>query len=98
MPGQEANEVREVLEFDPATAGGMMNTDFVFVGDKSTRDEVLEWMKEQGLNLDQLDTIVLLDGGAQFSGLVPVARLQMAEAEQPLNELEKWAPMRVQPE
>ena len=64
MPGQEANEVRELLEFDPATAGGMMNTDFVFVGDKSTRDEVLEWMKEQDLNLDQLDTIVLLDGGA----------------------------------
>src|SRR5207249_4728918 len=63
MPGQEANEVRELLEFDPATAGGMMNTDFVFVGDKSTRDEVLEWMKEQDLNLDQLDTIVLLDGG-----------------------------------
>src|SRR6184192_166750 len=87
MPGQEANEVRELLEFDPATAGGMMNTDFVFVGDKSTRDEVLEWMKEQDLNLDQLDTIVLLDGGAQFSGAVSVARLLLAAGDQRMAEL-----------
>src|SRR6059058_665893 len=87
MPGQEADEVRELLEFDPATAGGMMNPEFAFVGESSRREEVLEWMKEQDLNLDQLDTIVLLDGGAQFSGSVPVARLLLAGSEQPLNEL-----------
>jgi magnesium transporter len=97
MPGQEANEVRELLEFDPATAGGMMNTDFVFVGDKSTRDEVLEWMKEQDLNLDQLDTIVLLDGGAQFSGSVPVARLLLAGSNQVLNELKMEPLLSIQP-
>jgi Mg/Co/Ni transporter MgtE len=84
MPGLEAAEVRELLEFDPSTAGGMMNTDFVFVGEGSTRDEVLNWMKEQDLNLDQLDTIVLLDRTAQFSGTVPVARLLLAESEQRL--------------
>jgi len=97
MPGQEANEVRELLEFDPATAGGMMNTDFVFVGDKSRRDEVIEWMKEQDLNLDQLDTIVLLDGGAQFSGSVPVARLLLAGSDQALNELKMEPLLSVQP-
>src|SRR6267378_1394527 len=68
MPGQEADEVRELLEFDPATAGGMMNPDFVFVGEASTREEVLEWMRGQELNFDQLDTIVLLDSSAQYSG------------------------------
>src|SRR5205807_5485696 len=82
MPGQEANEVRELLEFDPATAGGMMNTEFVFVGESSMRDEVLEWMREQEVNLDQLDTIVLLDSSAQFSGTVPVARLLLAAGDQ----------------
>src|SRR5262244_3468704 len=87
MPGQEAQEVRELLEYDPATAGGMMNTDFVFVGEGATREEVLKWMREQELNLDQLDTIVLLDKAAQFSGTVPVARLLLAEPEQTLAEL-----------
>ena len=87
MPGQEADEVRELLEFDPATAGGMMNPDFVFVGEASTREEVLEWMRDQELNFDQLDTIVLLDGLAQFSGTVPVARLLLAATDQRMIEL-----------
>lgn len=87
MPTREAEEVRELLEFDPSTAGGMMNTDFVFVGDKSKRDEVVEWMKEQDLNLEQLDTIVLLNPDAQLSGTVSIARLLLAEGEQMLGEL-----------
>lgn len=87
MPGHEAAEVRELLEFDPSTAGGMMNTDFVFVGERSTREEVLNWMREQDLNLDQLDTIVLLDRDARFSGTVPVARLLLADSEQALGNL-----------
>jgi len=87
MPGQEADEVRELLEFDPATAGGMMNPDFAFVGEDSTREEVLEWMRGEELNYDQLDTIVLLDSLAQFSGTVPVARLLLAAGDQRMAEL-----------
>jgi magnesium transporter len=87
MPGQEAAEVRELLAFDPSTAGGMMNTDFVFIGESATREEVVEWMRSQDLNLDQLDTVVLLDGAAQFSGTVGIAKLLLASADQPLSEL-----------
>src|SRR5215469_10442886 len=96
MPGQEAAEVRELLSFDPSTAGGMMNTDFVFVGEEATREEVLKWMRAQDLNLDQLDTIVLLDKAAQFSGTVPVARLLLAEPEQTLATL-KMEPLLARP-
>jgi Mg/Co/Ni transporter MgtE len=65
----------------------MMNTDFVFVGDGSTREEVLEWIRGQDLNLDQLDNIVLLDGGAQYTGVVSVGRLLLADPEQRMLEL-----------
>jgi magnesium transporter len=87
MPGQEADEVRELLEFDPATAGGMMNPEFMFVGETSTREEVLNWLRRQEANRDQLDTIVLLDDKVQFSGTVPVARLLLAAPEQRMAEL-----------
>jgi magnesium transporter len=39
------------------------------------------------LNLDQLDTIVLLDSSAEFSGTVPIARLLLAADDQRLSEL-----------
>jgi len=87
MPGQEAEEVRGLMEFDPATAGGMMNPDFIFVGESTTKEEVVEWIRKQDLNRDQLDTIVLLDSSAQFSGVVPVSRLLLASGEQKLAEL-----------
>src|SRR5438094_1242070 len=78
MPGREAAEVRELLEFDPSTAGGMMNSEFVFVSESATRDEVLEWLRQQDQNFDQLDTVVLLDDKAQYSGAVPVVRMLLA--------------------
>jgi magnesium transporter len=87
MPNQEAREARHLLAFDPSTAGGMMNTDYAYVGEKSTREEVLQWMRNQDLNLEQLDTIVLVDSHAQFSGTVPVARMLLAAPEQHMSDL-----------
>lgn len=98
MPGREANEVRELMEFDPSTAGGMMNTEFVFVGDTSTRDEVLVWLRDQELSIDQLDTIVLLDGEAQYAGTVPVARLLLASSDQTMVDLRMEPVLSVAPE
>ncbi len=87
MPNQEANEVRELLAFDPSTAGGMMNPEFVFVSEQSTREEVLQWMRNQDLNLEQLDTIVLIDKMANYSGTVPVARMLLAAPDQLMSDM-----------
>src|SRR5580693_5010067 len=87
LPGQEAEDVRELLSFDRSTAGGMMNTEFVFVSEASPREEVLGWLRKQDFNLEQLDTIVLVDSAAQFSGTVPVARMLLAAPEQLMREL-----------
>lgn len=87
MPNLEAEEVRELLSYDPSTAGGMMNTDFAYVSESSSREEVLEWLRKQEFNLEQLDTIVLADAKARFSGTVPVARMLLASPEQLMKEL-----------
>ena len=98
MPNQEAEEVRELLAFDPSTAGGMMNSEFVYVSGDSTRDEVLHWMRTQELNLEQLDTIVLIDRAAQFSGTVPVARMLLAAPGQKMSELKTEPLVSITPE
>lgn len=87
MPNQEAEEVRELLAFDPSTAGGMMNTEFAFVSETATREEVLEWLRKQEFNLEQLDTIVLVDKLGHFAGTAPVARMLLASPDQHMSEL-----------
>lgn len=98
MPGREANEVRELLEFDSATAGGMMNTEFVFVSESATRDEVIEWMRKQDQSFEQLDTVVLLDDKAQYSGAVPIMRMLLAGPDERLGALKMEPVVSLPPE
>ena len=96
MPGAEAQEVRALLRFDENTAGGMMNPEFVFVGETATRDEVVEWIRSKDVNLDQLDTVFVIDGEAKFSGAVRLSRLLLAAPDQRMVELKAepllWVP------
>ncbi|HTP67374.1 MAG TPA: CBS domain-containing protein [Dongiaceae bacterium] len=87
MPNEEAAEVRELLAFDPSTAGGMMNTEFAFVSESAAREEVLDWLRSQEFNLEQLDNIVLLDKLGHFAGVAPIARILLAASEQHMAEL-----------
>ena len=87
MPNEDAAEVRELLSFDPATAGGMMNTEFAFVSEVASREEVLEWLRKQEFNLEQLDTIVLVDKLGHFAGAAPIARILLAAPDEQMSEL-----------
>lgn len=98
MPGAEAREVRELLKFDENTAGGMMNTDFIYVGEGATRDEVIGWIREKEPDLEQLDTVLLIDADAKFSGAVAVARLLLAPAEERMEALRSDPVVSVGPE
>ena len=55
-------------------------------------------MREQDLNLEQLDTIVLLDIRAQYSGTVAVARLLLAAKEQRMVDLKTEPLLSVSPD
>src|SRR5580658_4188576 len=87
MPGEEAREVRELLKFDENSAGGMMNTDFIYVGEAATRDEVVSWIREMEVDLERLDTVFLIDGDAKFSGAVPLGRLLFAAPDERMESL-----------
>jgi len=98
MPGDEAQDVRELLRFEGNTAGGMMNTDFVFVGETATRDEVVEWIRSKDLKLEQLDTVFLINGEAKFAGAVALGRLLLASANQRMVELQSEPLVSLPPE
>jgi Mg/Co/Ni transporter MgtE len=87
MPGDEARDVRELLKFDANSAGGMMNTDFIYVGEAATRDEVVSWIQEKDVDLERLDTVFLIDREAKFSGAVAIGRLLLAPSDEMMENL-----------
>jgi len=98
MPREEAQEFRELMQFEENSAGGMMNPDFVMVGEGSTREEVLEWIRSNEVDLDQLDTVFLVNHTAELTGAVGLGRLLMAAERQPLVELRVEPLISVNPE
>ncbi len=87
MPRAEAQEVRELLRFEENTAGGLMNTEFVFVGEDAVVEEVISWMKSLETDPEHTDTVFLIDKDAALSGAVAVGRLLMSSTGQKMNEL-----------
>ena len=98
LPGEEAREVEALLNFDAHSAGGMMTTDFVYVGETATRGEVVEWVRGREIDVEQLDTIFVIDGNAKFSGAVPLGRLLLAADEEPLAQLKSEPLVSVAPD
>ncbi|HXO87016.1 MAG TPA: CBS domain-containing protein [Candidatus Acidoferrales bacterium] len=87
MEHTDAAEVKQLMKFDESTAGGMMNTEIVVVGEDATRGEVVDYIRFHEIALDQLDNVVLINKDAGLAGTVPVARLILADAEQRMAEL-----------
>ncbi|MGH9687046.1 MAG: magnesium transporter MgtE N-terminal domain-containing protein [Candidatus Acidiferrales bacterium] len=87
MDHREAHEVEELLRFDEDTAGGMMTTEIVVVGEDATRGEVVDHIRFHEVPVDQLDNIVLINRDAALAGTVPIAHLLLADAEQRMVEI-----------
>jgi CBS domain-containing protein len=87
MEHREAHEVEELLRFGENTAGGMMNTELVVVGEDATRGEVVDYIRFHEISLDQLDNIVMINREAMLAGTVPVARLVLADADERMGDL-----------
>ena len=87
MEHREAREVEGLLHFGENSAGGMMNTEIVVVGEDATRGEVVDYIRFHDISPDQLDNIVLINREAVLAGTVPIARLVLADSEQRMAEL-----------
>nr|HEV7953602.1 CBS domain-containing protein [Candidatus Acidoferrales bacterium] len=87
MPHHEASDVRALMKFEQNTAGGMMNTQFMLVGETATREEVIDFIRSNESDLEQLDAVFLTDLDAKFTGLVPTGKLLLATNGQTMNSL-----------
>ena len=78
MDSEPKTEVRELLEFDEDTAGGLMNTEFVSLHENASVDDAMAALKGNEDLLDGLNTLFLIDGEERLVAAVPLARLFVA--------------------
>src|SRR5579863_1397004 len=85
MEHEPKTEVKELLEFEHDTAGGMMNTEYIALEESATVAAAIQALKGNEELVESLNTIFLTDGREHLTGTVPVARLFLYEGSTPLR-------------
>jgi magnesium transporter len=87
MDVEPKSEVRELLEYDERTAGGMMNTEFLTVAESGTLGDAVAALRANEDLLDHASGVFLTGERGRLTGFVPLARLFLGPPERPLREL-----------
>ena len=80
-------EVRELLEFEEDTAGGMMNTQYVALHENATVTDALDALKGNEDLLENLNTLFLIDAEGRLRGAIALGRLFFATGSTALKKL-----------
>lgn len=75
MDSAPKSEVRELLEYQEDSAGGMMNTEFVWLHENATVADALGALKGNEELLEGLNTLFLINEDGALVSAVPLARL-----------------------
>jgi len=82
-----AAEVEELLDYEPDTAGGLMNTQYIAVHMGATVRDVIEALRGAEELLRSLTHIFLIDEDERLAAAVPLGRIFVAPADRPLREM-----------
>ncbi len=88
-------EVRELLEFDEDTAGGMMTTEYIALHETASVADAIEAIKGNEELLESLNAVFIIDADGRLVASVPVARLFVAEPGAAVRGLGAGTPIQV---
>ena len=98
LPKTQQRKVRTLLGFNPSTAGGLMNPDFLCLAERVTVKRALEEVRKSPLESEQLAVVFTHDSKKQLSGALAVAALVRADPETRLADIVQRRPVSLHPD
>ncbi|BDG08144.1 magnesium transporter MgtE N-terminal domain-containing protein [Anaeromyxobacter paludicola] len=98
MERPEAHEVRQLLEYHPRSAGGLMTTDLVELRRDTTAAEALAEVRRRADELPILHEIFVTTGAGRLEGICTLKDLVSAEPADLVGKLMREVPATVVPE
>jgi magnesium transporter len=86
---EDSQEVRELLQYDENTAGGIMAKEFVVIHCNKTVAEAIEEIQDQADDVDQLYNVWVVDDATKLVGIISLKRIiiLMKEPEKVINDV-----------
>jgi MgtE intracellular N domain/CBS domain len=79
LPSAKQRKIRGLLGYNPSTAGGIMNPDFVSVAERATVGEAMAAVRTSEIPSAQIQSVYAIDGNGRLVGAVHLAELIRAE-------------------
>jgi CBS domain-containing protein len=98
LPKTQQRKVRTLLGFNPSTAGGLMNPDFLYLSERSTVKRALEEVRRSSLEPQELAVVFTHDSEKKLSGALAVAELVRADPEARLADIVQRRPVCLHPD
>ena len=92
LPPAGRRRIETLLEYNPATAGGMMSPDFVALGEGATVEEALARVRASEIASPTFTTVFLLDADAALAGSVAIVALLRADPATRLSDVAEHEP------
>ena len=87
LPASKRLKVKLLLGFNPQTAGGLMNPDFVTAAERSTVEQAIELVRRSTIDVERTPTIVVVDGDGRLVGPLSVVALVRAAPHEAIGSL-----------
>jgi CBS domain-containing protein len=87
LPASKQRKIKTVLGYNPQTAGGLMNPDFLSVPATATVAQGLARVRGSQLEPEQLATVWIVDEAGALAGAVLLAELVKAPEQDPVQSL-----------
>ena len=87
METEPVSDVKELLEYDDDTAGGMMNTEAIVLKESTTLFAAMEQLRKHEDLLENTHVLFLSDDAGRVTAQVPLARLFLANGDTQLKDL-----------
>jgi CBS domain-containing protein/sporulation protein YlmC with PRC-barrel domain len=87
MPAAKQRKIKGLLGYNPSTAGGIMNPDFVSIGSASSVADALARVRISDLGPQQVSIVCVIGDGGALAGVVSLAELVRAAPDAPVATL-----------
>lgn len=87
MEKKDRDEVEDLLQYDPESAGGLMSPDFMCLDEEFTAGEAIKSIQKRSEEKEMVFYLYLTHGESKLSGVVSLRELLMHPAEKKLKEI-----------
>ena len=78
---EDSEDIKQLLKYDEESAGGLMQTEIIAVNRDMKRDEIIEYIREQYEEVENIHYIFVKDDDNKLIGLLEVTRLLLAKSQ-----------------